>query len=47
MAKNSAGVTAPTGNPLVEAVSEAVGEVLEPWRTLAMEMQIGRVTSFD
>jgi hypothetical protein len=41
MTKNSAGVTAPMGNPLVEAVSKAVGEVLEPLAQLAMEMQIG------
>jgi hypothetical protein len=41
MAKDSAGVTVPLSNPLREAVSEAVGEVLEPLAQLAMEMQIG------
>lgn len=41
MAKDSAGVTVSLSNPLVEAVGEAVGEVLEPLAQLAMEMQIG------
>jgi len=41
MPRDSAGVTVPMSNPLSEAVSAAVGEVLEPLAQLAMEMQIG------